>query len=500
MTRSLSAELLGVQTPQILHLPPDVHSHAAAEEALDLADAAGMTLDESQRFTLTAALGERVDGTWAAFEVCDVEPRQNGKGDKIEARELAGLFLFGEHLIIHTAHEFPTANEAFLRMVARIDGCPDLSRQVKSIRYANGEQGIELMSGQRLKYRARTGGAGRGFAGAALVVLDEAYALKSEQLAALLPTMSTHPNPQLWLASSAGLSHSSALHRLRRRALAGDGGRLAYCEHTAENVRLTEDGKVESLPIDVTDRRLWALANPALGTRISVEYVQGELDAMGPERFARERLGVWDPEPVEGAELEPKLPGRDWESTRSVVRPEVTPGRVVLGFDVSPDGRDAAIGIAAGSVLAPWVGLVSFEPGSGWLADRLAELVEQWRPRHVLYNASGAVMACLPQIIDALRDHGCRVDVLHPLGLKDWKAACGGFYNDVAQHRLTRPYDQEPLDAAGAKAEERPLGDGWAWNGKRAGEVSISPLQAVTAARAGLPLDRPSSDGDFLAL
>ena len=150
MTTLQSDALTGVQRPQILHLPPNVHSLDAAKEAIELADAVGMTLDESQRFTLNCWLGEQADGLWSAFEIADIEPRQNGKGDTIQARELAGLFVFGERLQIHTAHEFPTANEAFLRMVNVIDANPDLSRKVQKIRYANGEQGIELRNGERL--------------------------------------------------------------------------------------------------------------------------------------------------------------------------------------------------------------------------------------------------------------------------------------------------------------------------------------------------------------
>jgi hypothetical protein len=61
--------------------------------------------------------------------VGDFGPRQGtGKNDKIAARELAGLILFGERLIIHTAHEFPTANESFLRMVAVFENWDDLRR------------------------------------------------------------------------------------------------------------------------------------------------------------------------------------------------------------------------------------------------------------------------------------------------------------------------------------------------------------------------------------
>ena len=113
--RSQLAVRLGVTDPQIVHLPPDVHSLAAAEEAIELANAYGVAdghpLDDAQQFTLRAGLGERADGSWAAATVADFEPRQNGKNDTCNARELYGLIGVGERLIIHTAHEFPTANE-----------------------------------------------------------------------------------------------------------------------------------------------------------------------------------------------------------------------------------------------------------------------------------------------------------------------------------------------------------------------------------------------------
>ena len=79
---------------------------SAGTEAVELAASAGLILDDWQRFALECALGEDRDGRWAAFEVGLVVPRQNGKGSILEARELAGLFLFGEQLILHSAHEF----------------------------------------------------------------------------------------------------------------------------------------------------------------------------------------------------------------------------------------------------------------------------------------------------------------------------------------------------------------------------------------------------------
>jgi predicted amidohydrolase YtcJ len=61
-------------------------------EAVELAASAGLVLDDWQQHVLVSALGERPDalGTWAAFEVGLVVPRQCGKGGVLEARELAG--------------------------------------------------------------------------------------------------------------------------------------------------------------------------------------------------------------------------------------------------------------------------------------------------------------------------------------------------------------------------------------------------------------------------
>jgi len=424
--------LLGSQVPQLIHLPV-ADSHDEATAAIALAEAVGMTLDESQRFTLTAALGTRSDHTWAAFEVCDIEPRQNGKGDTIQARELAGLFLFDEDLIIHTAHEFATANEAFLRMVAVVQSNDELNAKVQRIRFANGEQGIELKSGQRLKYRARTGGAGRGFAGASLVVYDEAYALMAEHVAASLPTLSTHPNPQVWFASSAGLSHSSALWALRKRALAGNAGRLAYCEHTAEDVSLDSEGRVVSRPIDPNDDRLVAMANPAYGVRISPDYIDAERRAMEPEKFARERLGVWDP--LDGDELvDPKIPAAAWSATLIDAKdaPEMVSG-LTIGFDVARDGEWSSIAVGMGSLAEPYVELIEHRNGTAWLPARLVELVQKWSPIAVGCNGAGPAGAQVGPVLAAFAEAGIDADLLRQLNSREYQQACGGFYTSVTE-------------------------------------------------------------------
>src|SRR5665213_714851 len=97
------ASLIGAQLPRLSSVPPYVST--TGQEAIDLAALAGLVLDPWQQWVLMRALGERADGKWSAKRVGLVVGRQNGKNSVLEARELAGLFLLGERLIIHSAHE-----------------------------------------------------------------------------------------------------------------------------------------------------------------------------------------------------------------------------------------------------------------------------------------------------------------------------------------------------------------------------------------------------------
>lgn len=213
------APAFGRQRPRILTVP-STRLSSAGQEAVDLAARAGLRLDPWQQFVLDQGMSERADGNWAAFECAVNVPRQNGKGGIIEARELWGLFIGGEQLILHSAHEFKTAKNAFKRIEALIRRCPDLHKRVKNYRYTVGEEAIELHTGQILRFIARSKGSGRGFTGDCNI-LDEDMILGDDAMDALMPTMAAVANPQIWYLGSAGIgSPSVQLGRLRRRALA----------------------------------------------------------------------------------------------------------------------------------------------------------------------------------------------------------------------------------------------------------------------------------------
>jgi phage terminase large subunit-like protein len=227
---AVAPPLLGLQVPTFHLVPPARQS--AGPDAVELAASAGLTLDPWQELVLEGALGEERDPRrrgktrWVAPEVGLVVPRQNGKGGILEARELAGLFLFDEQLILHSAHEFKTASEAFRRLLFLIQNTPDLERRVSRVRTSHGDEGIELIGGQRIRFVARSTGSGRGFSGDC-IILDEAYNLSAAGMSAMLPTLSARPNPQIWYTSSAPLprQESDTLRRLCKRGR--DGAREA---------------------------------------------------------------------------------------------------------------------------------------------------------------------------------------------------------------------------------------------------------------------------------
>ena len=179
--------------------------------AIQLAKLAGLELDPWQQDALVLMLGRRADDSWASTECVEIVARQNGKGTILEARVLAGLFLFNEQLQMWSAHEYRTALEAFLRVRTLIDNLAEegiLGKNDVKISTTHGSEGLTLATGQRLKFIARSKSSGRGFSGD-LVILDEAFALTRAQHSALLPTLSARENPQILYTSSPPLDGDS---------------------------------------------------------------------------------------------------------------------------------------------------------------------------------------------------------------------------------------------------------------------------------------------------
>ncbi|GAA2929777.1 terminase [Streptomyces enissocaesilis] len=470
----------GYQKPRLLTVPPTALS-SAGQEAVDLAARAGLTLDPWQQFVLDQGMGERADGNWAAFEVAVNVPRQNGKGGIIEARELWGLFIGGEKLILHSAHEFKTAKAAFKRIQALIRRTPDLHKRVKQYRQTVGEEGIVLHSGQELRFIARSKGSGRGFTGDCNV-MDEDMILGDAEMDALMPTMAAIANPQIWYLGSAGIGAPSVqLGRLRRRALAalGDGTpdpSLAYFEwsinaHSDEcRPDCTEHDNVDA-PESVLK------ANPAVGYRLTLEKTLNERLSMGAAGFARERLGVGT-YPSDAADSWQVIGEDAWRALGDGTSKPGDP--VAFAVDTTPERSHSAICVAGPSGDATHVEVVDHRPGTGWVVERMVELQEKWGPRAIVVDPGGPAGSLIPDLERA------GLQIAQPK-TREVAQACGQFYDAVSDQSLVH-LDQAPLATALAGADKRPLGDAWAW-ARRGVSTDISPLVAVTLARWGLGVE-----------
>ena len=462
-------------------------------EVADLAALAGFAPDPEQALALDAMFALGGDGRSAAFEFAVVCPRQNLKTGLLKMAALGWLFVTDQKLIVWSAHEMRTTREAFRDLTNLIVNCPPLRKRLaggvsNGIMSGNGNESIELAptpacpEGQRILFKARTNGGGRGLTGDK-VILDVAFALKASHMGSLLPTLSARPDPQVVYASSAGLADSEILRSIRDRGRKGDPS-LAYMEFCAPDgvcadERCSHLVGVEGCGLD--EERWVRMANPAIGRRISLEHIIAERRALPPREFARERLGWWDePDISEG----PLISADAWSRLTDVKSQPVDP--VAFSVYVNKSQTSAAIGVAGyrsdGRTHVGVVPAVSGQPetslpGLGWIPGRVAELCERWGPCAV--------------VIDERSEAGSLIDDLASLGVAVTKTnatamanACGSFLAAVKEGDL-RHQGSASLAASVTAGKRRDLADAWAWDRKDPGS-DITQLVAVTLAMHGV--------------
>ncbi|GGV34139.1 hypothetical protein GCM10010182_67500 [Actinomadura cremea] len=468
--------------PAHLWIPERVGSYG--DEAIDLAELAGRTLDAEQRVAVDAMLSYGPGGRWVALEAAVIEARQNGKTSGIMLPVvLFDLFCLarGEDAdrIVWTAHLFRTARDTFSDFVALIDGTPELSRRVKKVTFANGEESIELQSGAKLEFLARSKGGGRGLGGKRLV-MDEALFLSAESMGALIPTLSAREDPQIVYGSSAGLATSDHLRNLRDRGRKGGDPSLVWVEWCApggwDDPPCTRGRdcphSLEAEGCALDDESLWRLANPALGRRIGPEFVRAERRALPWEEFGRERLGWFD---LPLAVDEQPIDVEAWRACEQDVL-ERPPGLPSFFIDCSPGLSSASVTAAVTHEGRPRLELVDFRPGASWLegeGGRVLELARRHPGARFGVFGSGAVATLLP----GLTELGVEVE---QFTRQDMGRACGHLQKLVATGGLSQ--DGNPLYTSALKgAAKRPLGDDlWTWSRRKSAE--ISPIVSATGA------------------
>jgi hypothetical protein len=321
------------------------------------------------------------------------------------------------------------------------------------------------------------------------LILNEAMIIPEAMHAALFPTLSARPNPQVWYTGSAvdqeSMEHGVVFARLRERAIKGGDPALAYFGWSPNFDH--PDAVTSQAAVDPS---VWAQSNPALGIRISHEHIAREQRSMDARTFAVERLGVGDWPATDGSAGR-KITDEQWEACLDPESEALDP--LVFAFDVTPDRRYGCIAAAG------WrkdglkhVEIVDLRSGTGWLAERVLELAGRHGTAAVVYaKQSPAASIAVPASTEGRQYDGDLERDLKRLGVAlkdpdggDEARACSGLYDAVDQHTL-RHLGTTELHQALKGAGTRPLGDSWAW-ARKTSRANIAPLVACTLALWGL--------------
>lgn len=399
---------------------------------------------------------ELIPGTHVPIyrEVVITVPRQNGKTSLVLALEIHRALRWGTpQRIVYTAQTGSDAGQKILEdQVPVIEGSR-LAVAVQSVRKANGHEGILFKTGSRIDTMASKKSSGHGRS-VDLAVIDEAFDdFDDRREQALIPAMSTRESAQMLVISTAGFDRSVYLKRKF------DTGRASVANGVSEVTAFFEWSAPQDAAID--DPETWKACMPAFGRTISERTIRHALGSMAEGEFRRAFLNQWT------SSDERVIPAALWNAACT---DDVCPdGRLVVALDVNPERSAASICVADDSGR---VELVDQAAGVGWVVASVVEIAKQFDADVVLdsYGPAGSLAA-------EIEAEGITV---HAYAAKDMTAACGRFYDAVADGKV-KIRRHVALDAAAAAARKRTVGDSWLWGRKDSAE-DVSPLIAATLA------------------
>lgn len=472
--------MLGASVPRVRSAPE--YEFTSGPDAVAIYESTGRSLDAWQRDALNDHCAETPMGTWLTLESLEEVSRQNGKGEIINALILLHLFVLGTRTVIYSAHEFKTAKESYLKLYELIKNTPDLDDQVaeRGYKHSNEDTSIILKTGQRIRFLTRSKDGGRGFTGDA-IIFDEAFNITRAALSALLPTLSAVSNPHIYYFSSApkATEESDVLRELDSRAEAGDETLVARIWGAHPDS-------------DTDDPAALAVANPALGIRITERFTEVERKGMTEDDFRRERLGI----PDEKNAYSSKFPRGVWAAGYEPKPSALSAPSVAVDLRT---GAYQSLAIAVASIRADGgddIDLAAYELGADeqWARDFAVKEVRRILTDHGIgsvavdqYGDGNGVL------IQRLEDAGVVVQKFNTTDMRNGAVGLvDGLVNGLVKH-----HNDDDLNAAVVGARTKKSGDGYLWD-QAASAVDITPLRAVTAAWWALQVAR-SVDYDVAA-
>ena len=377
-TKATPAKRGAKKKPLVGHVKPRIHTPllkgaSRVDEVAELAEKIGMPLLDWQRFVLEDMLRIDAKGEFRRKTLGLLIARQNGKTHVARMLILAHLFLWDSKMVSGMSSNRNMALDTFRQVANAIMDNDFLKDQVKQIRYANGQESITTLKGNRYQIVAATRDGSRGLT-ANFLFIDELREISEEGWKAARPTTRA-TGGQTLVCSNAGDAYSVVLNDLRERALSYPSPTLGYYEYSAP------------AHCKVDDRNAWAMANPSLGTLISESTLE-EAVATNPINNTRtEMLCQW----VDSM-TSPFTTQMVADTSDSNL--QITPGgNIVFAIDVSPSKRSGAL--LAGK-LNQATGKIELGLMQLWTSDvaiddlKMAADVHAWaqkfKPRVIMYD------------------------------------------------------------------------------------------------------------------
>ena len=459
MTSSRRGKLIGSQQPTVRIVPE--YDITDGFDARKILFEGGIDLDPWQSELLNDWMA--LNGqSWVCRTCGGSVARQNGKTGLIWGRASAGMLMYGEQ-VLYTAHLQKTSTETFEEMASFFDSAK-LKHYLRDIKTALGREQIILNNGARVKFLARTRNGGRGQHGD-LLIFDEAQELDFNSQASFIPAISASGNPQVIYVGTPPDDEAAGIvfRGIRDKALAGKTNTTAWFEFSVDEIG------------DITDSSRWAQTNPALGRRILETTIEGELEQMPPETFARERLGWWSP--VVERKVNYALDKEAWQAcASSEMKPE---GKTAYGIKFAADGSVVALcGAVIGDNDVTRISLIDIRPtafGVQWLADWLNQ--RYTKASCVVVDGKNGVDVLIEKIAPTWRAKGSVIRATS----KDVIAAAGWLSDAVNAKTLTWYKEQEVLNDSATTSTKRAISGGWGFGG----ENSV-PIEACALALYGV--------------
>jgi phage terminase large subunit-like protein len=461
-------KLRGATKPR-LHSPL-LKGESKLQDVKDIAAIIGEELLPWQEFVLKDMLTVDKAGFWVRKSCLLLISRQNGKTFLARMLILAHLLKWESKNVLIMSSNRSMALETFRQVAHALENNDHLKGFVKQIRYANGTESIEMLSGARLDVVAATRDGSRGRS-ADFLYIDELREISEDGYRAATPTTRARPNSQTLFTSNAGDAFSTVLNDLRERAIDYPPKSFGFYEYSAPQY------------CKIDDRNAWAMANPSLGYTISEEAIEEAIATSPIENTRTETLCQW----IDS--LSSPWPHGILEETSDSELEMSVGAYTVFGFDVSPSRRNGSL--VAGQLLPDGrIGIGILETYSSQVAIdelKMAASIKAWcdiyKPRIVCFDKYAT-----QTIADRLTNSGV---VCEDVSGQQFYKACGDLLEGLVNHRVVHNGQAEfiqQMNNCAAKVNDS------AWRiikRKSAGDISAPIGIAMAVSKLMIPQPKP---------